>query len=275
MALGIASLALAGLLQGPPGGKAAPPLPPLPGQPLARFQPRENGLVVTGGIAVPGVRPGFSFQVWEDHRGKEYTYGKTMLPCDPTDTHGVVYLPKTVLIVQRSPDGKQVVVAEKRAFMVRTDDEVNKRIAAEEAFIANHQPPPRNLLERVKAWWRKNVSREPYMPYVYDDGRMTINKGEAFLPDAGPMVQLVLAPYFEGASLLGPGREEADESAQAPDEDATPTPVPAPVSTASLRAPMKIIRYLKAYEHLVLEDLAPYVDGKRARKPRRRPLMNF
>lgn len=261
-------------MQGAPAKKAAAPLPPLPGQPLAKFQPKQIGLIATGGIAAPGIKRGFSFQVWEDHRGKEYTYGKTLIPCDPTDTTGVVYLPKTTLIVQRSPDGQQIVVAEKRAFMVKTDEEVDKRIAQEEAFVASHQVPPKTLVERVKAWWRKNVTKEPFMPYVFDDGKMTINRGEAFLPGAGPMVQLVLAPYFEGADLSGREPQGLDESATDPGEDATPTPAPTPIATDSLRAPMKIIRYLKAYEHLVLEDLAPYVDEKKAKKPRRRPLIN-
>ena len=269
--LTVASLALAGLLDGPPGAKPKGPPEPLPGQALARFVPQRPGLVTTGGIAVPGLKPGFSFQVWEDHRGKEYVYSKTLLPCDPTDTSGVVYLPKTTLLVQRSPDGKQIVVAEKRAFMVKTDEEVDKRIAAEEAFVAAHQAPPKNLIERVKHWWRKNVTREPFMPYVHDDGHLTINKGEAFLPEAGPMVEIVLAPYFEGADLSG--RASGEEGGGETGTDATPTPGPTPIATESLRAPMKILRYLKRYESLVLEDLAPFVDAKR-KKPRRRHLTN-
>lgn len=272
MALTVTALALAGLLEGSPKEKPKEALPPLPGQPLAKFLPKQHGLITTGGIAVPGLKAGFSFQVWEDHRGKEYTYSKTLIPCDPTDTTGVVYLPKTTLIVQRSPDGQQIVVAEKRAFMVKSDEEVDKRIAVEEGFIAAHQAPPRNVVERAKHWWRKNVTREPFMPYVFDDGRMTINKGEAFLPDAGPMIELVLAPYFEGADLSGQA-QGTDEGATAPGEDATPTPAPTPVATDSLRAPMKILRYLKRYENLVLEDLAPHIDDKR-KKPRRRPLIN-
>jgi hypothetical protein len=81
----------------------------------------------------------------------------------------------------------------------------------------------------------------------------------------------VLAPYFEGADLSGKptGRDEAEE---APAEGGPePTPAATPIATDSLRAPLKVIRYLKPYESLVLEDLGSYIDDKR-KKPRRRPL---
>jgi hypothetical protein len=240
---------------------------PLPGKTLAEFSKVRKGLVSTGGIAVPSIKPGFSFEVWEDHLGKEYRFSPTFLVCDPSDSKGVVYVPKTTLLIQRQPDGKKVVVGEKRAFMVRTDEDVDRKLEEEEKFVAAHQIPPKGPVARVKDWWRRNVSKEPYMQYVFDDGRSVIAKGEVWL-ESGTMVELVLAPFFAGADLTGkpPGEGEAP-----PAEDAEPTPAPTPIATDSLRAPMKIIRYLKPYESLVLEDLAPYVDDKR-KKPRRKPL---
>ncbi len=260
-----------GLLDGP-GHRAAkaPDFGPLPGDTLARFKGFRGNLVRTGGVAAPNLRPGFSFEVWEDHKGREFMFSNTFLPCDPTDTKGAVYLPKTVLLVQRSPDGKQVVVGEKRSTLVKSDAEVDKRISQEEAFVAANQAPAKGFGDRVKGWWRKSITKDPYIQYVFDDGRMVIAKGEAWLPNLGPMVDLILAPYFEGADLSGKSGEEGAEEAPAP-EDAEPTPAATPIASDSLRAPLKIVRYLKPYAGMVLEDLAPYIDDKR-KKPRRRKL---
>ncbi|MBM3270626.1 MAG: hypothetical protein FJZ01_23575 [Candidatus Sericytochromatia bacterium] len=268
----VVAAVVCGLLDSPGKGKPAPPdYGPLPGDSLARFEGFRGKLVKTGAAVAPRMRPGFSFEVWEDHRGREYTFSGTFLPCDPTDTKGAVYVPKTVLLVQRSPDGSKVVVGEKRSTLVKTDAEVDKRIAEEEKFVAAHQEPAKGFPDRMRNWWRRSVTREPYMQYVFDDGRIVIGKGEAWLPRYGALVTLVLAPYFEGADLSGTAAGNEGETEGKPPEDGEPTPSATPIASDSLRAPLKHIRYLKPYEGMMLEDLASYIDDKR-KKPRRRPL---
>ena len=219
----------------------------LPGHDLPAFKKERQGLVVTGGLAVPGIKPGYSFQVWEDHLGTEYQFGPNLMPCDPSDMNGVSYLPKTSLLVQKSPDGRSTVVADKYAFMVHSDAEVQEILKREEAFIRENQTKPKGFVERFKRWFSRNIKKEPELQTVFDDGRVTITKGKAF---DGRMIELILSPVFEVFE------DEASDSA----------PVPA---TSSVKAAMKIIRYLAPYEKVALEDLVGYADGK-PKKPRKR-----
>lgn len=222
--------------------KAPPrPVPPaIPGDPVATFFKQRRGLARTGGMVDPSLPRGFSVLIYENHVGKEFKLGKTVLPCDPTDQSGYVYLPKTLLTVLQKPSGQKIVIADRDSFVVRSDADIETRLARENTFLAHHQAPLGSWGQRFGRWWRRGILQEPYLKLAYDDGHDQIYSASGL---GGAMGELVLVPYLDDGYSGDPH---------------TASTKPAPVPGA-----MEVVRYLTSYREDALEDLASYLRPKR------------
>lgn len=209
----------------------APAAVAIPGQPLAAFEKQRRGLMRSGGMFDPELPPGESFLIYENHIGKEYRIGKTVLPCDPTDSSGYTYVPKTLLTVLKSRSGQQTVICDRRISLIRSLADIPRKIAAENAFLAAHQDPPSSLAVRLGRWWHRNVLQKPYLKMLQDDGHEVIYGGSA---EGGRLGEIVLVTEFP---------DSADDGV---------------VTTTPERIPgtMKVIRYLTRFKRPALQDLA-------------------
>ena len=209
----------------------------IPGLPLAAFEEQRRGLVRSGGMFDPALPAGESFLIYEDHVGKEYRIGKTVLPCDPTDSSGYTYVPKTLLTVLKDRSGRQTVICDRQISLLRSQADITRRLAAENAFLAAHQAPPRSLIARLGRWWHRNLMQEPYLEVLRDDGHEVIYGGSA---EGGSLGELVLVTEFPDSG----------------DEGVNPTalePIP---------GTMKVIRYLSRFKRPALQDLAHLAASK-------------
>ncbi|MBU6429737.1 MAG: hypothetical protein KGR26_12040, partial [Cyanobacteria bacterium REEB65] len=196
-------------------------------------------LQATGGLVMPRAFPGRSFTTYESAGGREYSLGRTILPCDPTETSGYAYLPKSSLIVAREANGRSLVVGDREAFVVRSARQVRAMLAKEEKFVAQHRVVAESWQARAARWWRHAVLGKPYLQRVFSDGRTAVYFGSTA---GGTLGELVLTPSL-GIMAAPPNADAANV---------------APAGATSLPGALEIIRYLTSFQKPVLEDLASF-----------------
>lgn len=193
---------------GPSAKPAAAASNPMPGNPMELYIKRYSGLQKTGGLVVEGTAAGFDFEIYEGKRGAEYQFSSTFLPCDPTDTEGVVYLPKLSLVVMKTPDGKRFVLSETKQITFAGSKDLNRFLADNEKAAAQRIPAATHLLERLRRWYAYNFQNEKSYHVIFSDSQVKILQASL---DGGTLGSLLLIPDWaaqvkddaEGKSKVG------------------------------------------------------------------------
>ncbi len=219
-------------------GVLVPPVEAKPGDPLDGVLDKLPGLKRSGGLAARGAAPGYTFEIWEDHIGKEVTFTDTYLAADPGSDRSLGYLPKISLVVMKTPEGRRFVLAESREIAFEAPEELEAWQAKHEKDAAKRIVKPKGFTGMVTAIWKRSVLKTPFLEPVFGDGRRTFYKG---LLDDGKITKLLLIPDWEAI----------------PEEYAAGTKV---------GGSLKEIEYLTEYENLVVPDLAAKIARTRRKR---------
>ncbi|MNX73287.1 hypothetical protein D3C86_1046760 [compost metagenome] len=203
---------------------------PVPGDTLAAYERRYPDLHPTGGIAVPRAARGYEFELYDGKPGKEYVYGPTFLPADPSDTTGNVYLPKLSLLVIKTPRGDRFVIQETRQQRFEGPEPIDAFLADAELAALRRVPPTSNLIELFKRWYARTVLKEKRYAPIFNDERVTVHQA---LLDDGKIGSLLMMPDWENA---------------------LPETYPASAKPGGV---LKRIDYLLEYQAIALDDLYP------------------
>jgi hypothetical protein len=219
-------------------GAFVSPVEAKPGDSLDGLLPKIPGLKRTGGLAARGAAPGYSFEIWEDHIGQEITFTDTFLAADPGSDRSLGYLPKTTLVVMKTPQGGRFVLSEARETAFEAPEEMEAWQAKHEKDAAKRVVKAKGFTEIIATLWKRTVLKTPILEPVFTDGRRTIFKG---LLDEGKITKLLLIP----------------------DWGAIPEEYP---PNTKVGGSLKEIEYLTEYEHLVVADLTTKI--KRSHRKR-------
>lgn len=219
-------------------GAFVPPAEAKPGDPLEGVIEKLPGLKRTGGLAAKGAAPGFTFEIWEDHIGKEVTFTDTFLAADPGSDRSLGYLPKTSLVVIKTPQGGRFVLSESRETAFTDPEEMEAWQAKHEKDAAKRIVKPKGVTAMLSGIWKRTVLKAPYLEPVYGDGRRIIYKG---LLDEGKITKLLLIPDWEAIPEEYPPGTKVGGS-------------------------LKEIEYLTEYENLVVPELAAKIARNRRKR---------
>lgn len=219
-------------------GVLVPPVEAKPGEPLDGVLSKIPGLKRTGGLAAKGAKPGYTFEIWEDNIGKEVTFTDTFLAADPGSDRSIGYLPKTSLVVMKTPEGRRFILSESREIAFTDLEEMEAWQAKHEKDAAQRIVKPKGFTEMALTLWKRTVLKTPYLEPVYGDGRRIFYKG---LLDDGKITKLLLTP----------------------DWDAIPEVYDA---KAKIGGSLKEIEYLTEYENLVVPELAAKIARSRRKR---------
>ena len=219
-------------------GAFVPPVDAKPGESLDAVLDKFPGLKRTGGLAAKGAAPGYSFEIWEDNIGKEVTFSDTFLAADPGSDRSLGYLPKTTLVVMKTPEGRRFILGESREISFTEPEELEAWQAKHEKDAARRIVKPKGFTGMVSAIWKRTVLKTPFLEPVFGDGRRTFFKG---LVDDGKISKLLLIPDWEAI----------------PEEYA---------ADAKVGGSLKEIEYLTEYENLVVPDLAAKIARSRRKR---------
>ena len=219
-------------------GVLVPPVHAKPGEPLDGMLEKIPGLKRTGGLSARGAAPGFAIEIWEDHIGKEVTFTETFLAADPGSDLSLGYLPKTSLVVMKTPEGRRYILSESRETAFETPEEL-------EAWQAKHEKDAAKRIVKAKGFtamlsniWKRTVLKTPLLEPAFADGKRTIFKG---LLDEGKITKLLLIPDWEAI----------------PEEYS---------ATAKVGGSLKEIEYLTEYENLVVPELTAKIARTRRKR---------
>lgn len=219
-------------------GVLVPPVHAKPGDPLDGVLSKIPGLKRTGGLAARGAAPGYAFEIWEDHIGKEVTFTDTFLAADPGSDRSLGYLPKTSFVVMKTPEGRRFILSESRETAFTDPEEMEAWQATHEKDAQKRIVKPKGFTEMIASVWKRTVLKTPYLEPVFGDGRRTIYKG---LLDDGKITKLLLIPDWEAIP-----------------EEYSPT--------TKVGGSLKEIEYLTEYENLVVPELTAKITRSRRKR---------
>ena len=219
-------------------GACALPAAAKPGDNLDGVVEKIPGLKRSGGLAARGAAPGYAFEIWEDHIGQEVTFTDTFLAADPGSDRALGYLPKTSLVVIKTPQGGRFVLSESHETAFALPEELEEWQGKHEKDAAKRIVKPKGLKQTLSTFWKRTVMKTPFLEPVHSDGRRTIFKG---LLDEGKITKLLLVPDWEAI----------------PEE----YPIDAKVGGS-----LKVIEYLTEYENLVVPELAAKISRTRQKR---------
>lgn len=209
-----------------------------PGEPLEGLREKLPGLKRSGGMASRGAAPGYSFEIWEDHIGKEVTFTDTFLAAEPGSDRSLGYLPKTSLVVMKTPDGHRFILSESHEISFTDPAEMEAWQAKHEKDASKRITKPKGFGATLSTIWSRAVLKTPFLEPVYGDGRRIIFKG---LLDDGKITKLLLTPNW----------------------DAIPEEYP---PDAKVGGSLKSFEYLTEYENLVVPELAAKIARSRRKR---------
>jgi hypothetical protein len=247
-----AGLLLAAALTAAPNPTPVPGPGLLPGAPLQAFVAQTPGLKRTGGLASPDMKPGFALETWQAGQPREWRVGEDILVGDPTlRPEGLVYGPRTTLVVQRGPRGETLVVATRTGRVVTKQKEIQDTLDVERAWI---QPPgghKTSLIARLMAMLPGRKAADPGLRVVLDNGRQRIWMGEA---SPSSLVTVVLEP------VLHPRPEESEEEVLVDENgEEIPAATPTPGAPRPRKGLLEVLRFPRSHARIVLEELATWV----------------
>jgi len=219
-------------------GVLVPPAHAKPGDPLDGVLSKIPGLKRTGGLAARGAAPGYTFEIWEDHIGKEVTFTDTFLAADPGSDHSLGYLPKTSFVVMKTPEGRRFILSESRETAFTDPEEMEAWQAKHEQDAQKRIVKPQGFTKMIASVWKRTVLKTPYLEPVFGDGRRTIYKG---LLDEGKITKLLLIPDWDAIP-----------------EEYSPT--------TKVGGSLKEIEYLTEYENLVVPELTAKIARSRRKR---------
>ncbi len=205
-----------------------------PGDALDGMLEKIPGLRRTGGLAARGAAPGFSFEIWEDHIGQEVTFTDTFLAADPGSDHSLGYLPKTSMVVIKTPDGGRFILSESRETAFEAPEEMEAWQAEHEKDAAKREVKAKGFTKTLSTFWKRTVLKTPIIEPAFADERRTIFKAQL---DEGKITKLLLIPNWESI------------------------PEEYPIGT-KVGGSLKEIEYLTEYEHLVAPEFAAKIQRK-------------
>jgi hypothetical protein len=209
------------------GGAFILPADAKPGDTLDSVRDKLPGLKRSGGLAARGAAPGYAFEIWEDNIGQETFFTETFLAADPGSERSLSYLPKTSLVVMKSPDGKRFVLSESREISFTDPEEMEKWQEKQEKDAAKRIVKPKGFVAMISTIWKRTVLKTPFLEPVYMDAKRTFYQGQL---DEGKITKLLLIPNW----------------------DAIPEEYPL---DAKVGGSLKEIEYLTEYENLVVPEL--------------------